>query len=254
MTHPQSLTLTFPAAGRRRRRRLLAAAALLTAMIVAGPVTAAHAGSDEQLSNDSTGKWAYLEFPTRAYANPSADSRALGRLRLMTEDRTDELLFAEARTFVNGAWWVRVRLPFRPTGKVGWVPESKLGPYQTVRSHLIINRTTLRATLVRSGKIVFRARVGVGKRSTPTPRGEFYIRSRLSNFGSGSVYGPLAFGTSARSRTLTDWPGGGFIGIHGTNEPNLIPGRPSHGCIRMRNADIRRLDKLMSVGTPVTVT
>lgn len=250
---PQSSSLTFPAAGRRRRRGLLAVAALLTAMVAAGPATAAHATAVEQLSSDSSGKWAYLEFQTRAYAKPSAKSRVLGRLRLTTEDRTDELVFAEARTRVNGAWWVRVRLPFRPTGTVGWVPESKLGPYQTVRPHLIINRTTLRATLVRDGKVVFRARIGVGKRSTPTPRGEFYIRSRLSNFGSGSVYGPLAFGTSARSRTLTDWPGGGFIGIHGTNQPNLVPGRPSHGCIRMRNADIRRLDKLMKVGTPVTV-
>ena len=194
-----------------------------------------------------------MEFATPAHAKPSAKSRVLGRLKLSTQDRTDELLLAEARTRVNGVWWVRVRLPFLPTGAVGWVRQSKLGPYQTVRTHLIINRTTLRATLVRSGKTVFRARVGVGKRSTPTPRGEFYVRSRLSNFGSGSVYGPLAFGTSARSPTLTDWPGGGFIGIHGTNQPNLIPGRPSHGCIRMRNADIRRLDALMKVGTPVTI-
>src|SRR4051794_11782202 len=137
MTRPQSLSLTFPPAGRTRRRGLLAAAASLAAMLAAGPVTAAHAGDVEQLSSDSTGKWAYLEFPTRAYAKPSADSRVLGRLRLTTEDRTDELLFAEARPRENGAWWVRVRLPFRPTGTVGWVPESKLGSYQTVRSHLI---------------------------------------------------------------------------------------------------------------------
>jgi lipoprotein-anchoring transpeptidase ErfK/SrfK len=52
---------------------------------------------------------------------------------------------------------------------------------------------------------------------------------------------------------LTDWPGGGFIGIHGTNAPGLIPGRVSHGCIRMRNEDITRLNSLMSVGTPVSV-
>ena len=207
----------------------------------------------EQLSRGPVSKWAYLEFATPAYAKPSAKSRTLGRLTLTTEDRTDELLLAEARVRVNGAWWVRVRLPFRPTGSVGWVRQSKLGPYQTERTHLIINRTTLRATLLRSGRTVFRARIGVGKQSTPTPRGRFYVRTRLANFGSGSVYGPLAFGLSARSRALTDWPGGGFIGVHGTNQPSLIPGRPSHGCVRMRNADIRRLDGLMGVGTPVTI-
>jgi hypothetical protein len=246
-------SIAVPATRRRRRHGLLAAAALLAAVAAAASATPAHAAPVEQLSRDSAWEWAFLEFATPAYAGPSAKSRVLGRLGLTTQDGTDELVLAEARTRVNGAWWVRVRLPFRPTGAVGWVRQSRLGPYQTVRTHLIINRRTLRATLVRSGKTVFRARIGAGKRSTPTPSGEFYIRTRLANFGSGSVYGPLAFGTSARSRQLTDWPGGGFIGIHGTNQPGLIPGRPSHGCVRMRNADIRRLDALMHVGSPVTI-
>jgi lipoprotein-anchoring transpeptidase ErfK/SrfK len=52
---------------------------------------------------------------------------------------------------------------------------------------------------------------------------------------------------------LTDWPDGGFVGIHGTNEPELIPGAISHGCIRLRNVDILRLSRLMPVGTPLTI-
>jgi len=43
------------------------------------------------------------------------------------------------------------------------------------------------------------------------------------------------------------------IGIHGTDEPQLIPGRPSHGCVRMRNRDITRLWQLIQVGTPVEI-
>jgi lipoprotein-anchoring transpeptidase ErfK/SrfK len=68
-----------------------------------------------------------------------------------------------------------------------------------------------------------------------------------------SFYGPVAFGTSARSSVLTDWPAGGFVGIHGTDRPDLIPGRVSHGCIRMQNRDIMRLARLMPVGTPLTI-
>jgi lipoprotein-anchoring transpeptidase ErfK/SrfK len=94
--------------------------------------------------------------------------------------------------------------------------------------------------------------VGVGQRRWPTPRGEFYVREKLAGFGD-PFYGPVAFGTSARSPVLTDWPGGGFVGIHGTDRPELIPGRISHGCIRMRNADIVRLARLMPLGTPLTV-
>jgi lipoprotein-anchoring transpeptidase ErfK/SrfK len=63
----------------------------------------------------------------------------------------------------------------------------------------------------------------------------------------------VAFGTSARSDVLTDWPGGGIVGIHGTSLPGLIPGRISHGCVRLRNRDILELDRLMPVGTPVTI-
>jgi len=84
-------------------------------------------------------------------------------------------------------------------------------------------------------------------------------RSRLGTlpgFGTSSsspFYGPVAFGTSARSEVLTDWPAGGFVGIHGTNRPDLLPGRVSHGCIRLRNQDILRLARLLPVGTPLTI-
>jgi lipoprotein-anchoring transpeptidase ErfK/SrfK len=46
---------------------------------------------------------------------------------------------------------------------------------------------------------------------------------------------------------------GGEYAIHGTNRPELIGGFVSHGCIRMYNADIRELYRLVDVGTPVVV-
>jgi lipoprotein-anchoring transpeptidase ErfK/SrfK len=46
---------------------------------------------------------------------------------------------------------------------------------------------------------------------------------------------------------------GGEYAIHGTNHPELIGGFVSHGCIRMYNADIRALYRLVAVGTPVIV-
>ncbi len=52
---------------------------------------------------------------------------------------------------------------------------------------------------------------------------------------------------------LSEWPGGGVVGIHGTDQPDLIPGHPSHGCLRLRNADITRLWHLIKVGTPIDI-
>jgi lipoprotein-anchoring transpeptidase ErfK/SrfK len=47
--------------------------------------------------------------------------------------------------------------------------------------------------------------------------------------------------------------GDGTYGIHGTNEPGLIGGAVSYGCIRMRNADILELFSKVRVGTRVFV-
>jgi lipoprotein-anchoring transpeptidase ErfK/SrfK len=143
-------------------------------------------------------------------------------------------------------------MPVLPNGTQGWVLRSALSGYTFVDTHLVVSLRHRRLTLYRDGRAIFRAPVGVGAPHTPTPRGQFYIRDRLRGFAS-PFYGPIAFGTSARSAVLTEWPAGGYIGIHGTNAPRRIPGRPSHGCIRMRDRDILRLARLLPVGTPLTI-
>jgi hypothetical protein len=171
--------------------------------------------------------------------------------RETSEGTTNIVLVIGERARPDGAW-VHVRLPVLPNNRTGWVPRRALGGYGFVHTRLVVDRSRLTATLFRDGRKVFAAPVGVGKPGSPTPAGRFYVRDRLNGFGD-PFYGPVAFGTSARSAVLTDWPDGGFVGIHGTNEPGLIPGRVSHGCIRLRNPDILELSRLMPVGTPVTV-
>jgi lipoprotein-anchoring transpeptidase ErfK/SrfK len=146
---------------------------------------------------------------------------------------------------------VQIRVPMRPNGTLGWVRREQLGPLHSVRTQLRVNRGMLRATLYRRGRAIWTSRIGVGKRGTSTPAGHFYIRDKLTKYAS-PFYGPVAFGTSAYSR-LSDWPKGGVVGIHGTSEPYLIPGRVSHGCIRVPNVAIQRLARLMPIGTPVLI-
>ena len=160
-------------------------------------------------------------------------------------------LLGHARAERTGLWQ-RVQLAVLPNGTSAWVPRSALGGSVVLDTHLLADRPRLRMTPFRGGKRVLGAPVGVGRPQTPTPSGQFYARDVLSRYRSGT-YGPIAFGTSARSPTLTDWPAGGYIGIQGRDQPNLVPGRISHGCIRRRNADILRLAALMPVGTPITV-
>ena len=138
----------------------------------------------------------------------------------------------------------RPRVPTRPNGVTGWIRACALTAPVTVHTALRVNRHTLRLTLYDKGRKVFSARIGVGKASTGTPGGRFYIREKFRVHGV-PLYGPAALGTSAYAPHLTDWPGGGVVGLHGTDQPELIPGRPSHGCIRLRNRDILRLYRLV---------
>lgn len=140
----------------------------------------------------------------------------------------------------------------RPNGRVGWVRSFVLGPIYRVHTKLIVNRSRGIAVLYDHGRRVWRAPTGTGAPGTPTPHGRYWIREKFRTDDPGGLYGPLAFGTSNYS-VLSDWPGGGVIGIHGTDQPGLIPGRPSHGCIRLRNGAIRRLWKLAPVGTPILI-
>lgn len=205
--------------------------------------------SDEHLVTRVAG--AVLRSPV--HQRPSKSSKVISHLRFQTEDGPLEVyLVLESHLDRNGRLWVRIRLPMRPNGRTGWVVRDGMGDMRIVRTKLRVNRKTLRATLYRDGRKIWSSRIGIGKRGTPTPAGRFWIRERLRNLGGNGVYGPWAFGTAAYS-VLSDWPGGGVIGIHGTNQPGLLPGRVSHGCIRVPNDKVRRLAKRMPIGTPVHI-
>ncbi len=198
--------------------------------------------------------WAYVVRRAVARAAPRPAGRAVHRLGLVTPDGTAEVVLAlEERRLRDGSVWVRVRLPMRPNNTTGWVRRRALGRYRLVRTFLRVDRRRLTATLYRRGRVVWKAPIGVGEPQWPTPRGRFYVRERLIPTEPDGLYGVFAFGLSAYSETLTDWPGGGMIGIHGTNQPELLPGRVSHGCVRVANARIARLRRLMGLGTPVQV-
>jgi lipoprotein-anchoring transpeptidase ErfK/SrfK len=183
----------------------------------------------------------------------SAVSTPVARVGTRTPEGTTNIVqVLGRREDVDGRLWVRVALATLPNGRSGWLPREVLGGYASVDTHLVVNLSHLTATLWKRGRAVVRAPVGVGQPRWPTPRGRFYVRNRLTRYA-GLTYGPVAFGTSARSPAATGWPAGGFVGIHGTDRPDLVPGRVSHGCIRMRNADIRALARRMPVGTPLTI-
>jgi hypothetical protein len=217
------------------------------------------AGESRILSNERTrSRWAYVAERVWARRSPARSARRVKRLGLYVKGTgSPELVLAlSERRSPDGELWVKVRLPMRPNNRTGWVPRGSLDDYRVVTTRLVIDRRRFRAVLYRRGRRVWSSRIGVGERRWPTPRGRFYVRERLPipRGRVRAVYGPFAFGTSAHSATLSggNW-GEGVIGVHGTGSPQLIPGRISHGCVRVPNRNIQRLRRRMPLGTPILI-
>lgn len=207
-----------------------------------------------RLSNErSETRVATAELIVKVRSRPDPKAPQGPGLRATTEHGAPEVYLALMEvTGTDGRRWVKIRIPRRPNGQTGWVRREALGRYRLLTTSLVVDRKALRVTLYRDGRRLMSFPVGVGARSTPTPAGRFWIREKLT-YKRDPVYGDRALGTSAYAPKLENWPLGGVIGMHGTGEPQLIPGRPSHGCIRLKNPDIRRLFRAVPVGTPVRI-
>jgi hypothetical protein len=202
------------------------------------------------------------EWATNVWAHPVAnapvhaalgDHKTIAHLHAKTEMGSPEIyLMLTREADERGREWVRIRVPGQPNGRTGWVRRATLGRAHVTHTALLVDKHTLTATLMSSGAPVWHARVGVGTATTPTPAGRFYVRELLKIKPATTSYGPYIFGTSGYAK-LSEFPGGGIIGVHGTSEPGLIPGRPSHGCVRLRNADIRALAKRLPLGAAVRI-
>ena len=147
--------------------------------------------------------------------------------------------------------WVKVQLPRRPNRSTGWVRRSAI-EMTTTAFRIVIQRRKHRLVLFRDGRFVKRMPIALGTAATPTPRGRYFVTDLIRSRD--PFYGPYAFGLSAYSPVLTSYAGGdGQLGIHGTNQPGSIGRKVSHGCIRVSNAEIRRLARLVPLGTPVDI-
>jgi L,D-transpeptidase catalytic domain len=211
---------------------------------------------DQVLSNEvSVTQFAYVHRIANVYWLPSTHSRVITNLHWYTEDGFNETyLLLRAHWNARGAEWVKIRLPGRPNGRTGWVERNALGRFHVTHDLVVVNRRQMRMYYYVNGQRVWSAPVGIGQSSMPTPAGHFWIRERFVLTDPSNGYYPFAFGTADYS-TLTDWPGGGVVGIHGPfgAPASAIPGRISHGCIRLRIPDDFWLGRHLKIGTPLRV-
>ena len=154
----------------------------------------------------------------------------------------------------GGVMWLQVMLPGRPDGLTGWIAQpgtrAAVTPWR-----ITVNLHTRRVTVYNDGARVRMFKAVVGKPSTPTPTGQFFVEE-VVQMQPGEPGGPFALALSARSNALQEFEGGpGQIAMHGRdNLGGTLGAAESHGCVRLGTEAIDWLAARVGGGTPVTIT
>jgi lipoprotein-anchoring transpeptidase ErfK/SrfK len=187
--------------------------------------------------------------PVRKTPNPGAQV-----IRVMHQFRSDfrpqEMFAVRKAVGSDGNVWYRVSIPMRPNGTYGWVPANTVSLRPT-HSQIVVNLRSRTIDLYRFGKRKWHGIVAIGAPGRETPVGHYFVAARFVPYRD-PFLGVFAVETSAYSK-LTEWPGGGVVGIHGTDEPQLLGRAVSHGCVRVANVTARHLRALAPLGTPIWI-
>lgn len=190
-----------------------------------------------------------------AHAQPRAGARVLAsvaQLRPITGERTALPVIGHARG-PGGIPWLRVLLPGRPNGASGWIAAQ--GTRRSLTGwRIIVSLGERRVRVYRAGRLTRSFGAVVGKPSTPTPTGRFFVEETLQ-MSPGEPGGPYALALSARSDALQEFEGGpGQIALHGRgNLGGTLGQAESHGCVRLATARIDWLAERIGPGVPVTI-
>ncbi len=203
-----------------------------------------------------TQKLAALLSAHEAFSRPARNSARLELVqaqRPLTGERTVLPVLGQ-RTNGDGLGWLQVRLPGRPNGRAGWI-EQAATVASTTSWHLVVDTVGRRVIVYQNGRPVQIVKAVVGKPSTPTPGGEFFVEEAIQ-LRAAEAGAPFALALSARSNVLQQFDGGpGQIALHGlTNIGGVLGSAVSHGCIRLNNDMMHWLVVRIGPGVPVTIT
>lgn len=153
----------------------------------------------------------------------------------------------------GGARWLQVMLPGRPNGSTGWIEQRGTEP-ATTDWRILVKTASRRILVYRRGRLLRTFAAIVGKPSTPTPHGRFFVEESIRMLP-GAAGAPFALATSARSNVLQEFDGGpGQIALHGLdNVGGQLGTAASHGCVRLADSTVAWLAARISPGVPVTI-
>ena len=183
--------------------------------------------------------------------HPAPNAAKLKVMKYFRPDyRVQEILAIGSRTGSDGQPWYHISVPMRPNGTLGWIPAADVDLSPTV-AQIVVDVGSRTIDVYKNNKHAWHGKVAVGAPGMETPLGHYYVAATFVPRND-PFLGVYALETTAYSK-LTDWPGGGVVGIHGTNAPQLLGKAVSHGCIRVSNQTASKLKVLTPVGTPIWI-
>jgi lipoprotein-anchoring transpeptidase ErfK/SrfK len=158
----------------------------------------------------------------------------------------------------GGHFWLRVRLPGRAVSgeslpATGWISAAQTQLAAT-GWRIVVDLIARRVSVYNDGTLLRSYAAIVGKPSTPTPVGQYFVEENV-RMPASAAGAPFALATSDRSNVLQEFDGGpGQIAIHGLeNLGGQLGTAESHGCIRIANTAITWLAARIQPGVPVTI-
>ncbi|WP_347242166.1 L,D-transpeptidase [Nostoc sp. FACHB-892] len=135
------------------------------------------------------------------------------------------------------------------------VPSNRLA---NAKTQVVVDLSDRRTYVYAEDEVIASYPIAIGKKGWETPTGSFQvfhmrhypiwrhpITGKVFEAGTDSPLG---------DRWIGFWSDGrNEIGFHGTPEIDLVGTAVSHGCLRMRNSDVRLLYEQVSLGTTVLV-
>jgi lipoprotein-anchoring transpeptidase ErfK/SrfK len=126
------------------------------------------------------------------------------------------------------------------------------------RTEVLVDLSDRRVYVSRYDEIIASYPIAIGKKGWETPTGNFKIIHKEHHpiwrhpitgaIFEGGTDSPLG------DRWIGFWSDGrNEIGFHGTPNVDLVGAAVSHGCLRMRNSDVRMLYSQVGIGTKVSV-
>ncbi len=230
--------------------------AALAAMCLLGATSGPAAAAEGPIRVQATQELVVLLSAHRAYRTPAVSSQRMAMvtaLRPITGEPTTLPVLSRS-IGPDRMRWLLVMLPGRPNGSTGWIAEQDTRPLVTPW-RIGVDLNTRSVTVYRYGRLARTFQAVIGKPSTPTPSGRFFVEESV-RMPVGQPGGPYALALSARSNVLQEFEGGpGQVAIHGSVSLDAPLGTAaSFGCIRLANASIDWLSRRIAPGTPVTIS